>query len=260
VSSDALALAYADGAGVRELRDELGALAHEAGSPRWVAARAVANEDAVELEVHAGSPTPAPKVYSPRLLREVPSGAMLAVSFKDADGAVKIARALGLPLATLLPALRGEGVLYLVPGALIPVFVLEVDSPNPQAAARSLRAVAARIKTKTGNALPLQVLVRGKRVFLTNGLGVPSPTAGRLVNDQTFKDAAAAADVPSEVTWLAYADVQRLAPLIQALSQLLGQAPPSANATERLEQLGTLVAFGARSGSTARFELRLTIR
>jgi hypothetical protein len=256
-SGGALVRAYADGAALRLLPDKLAALARASGSPRWVATRAVASEDAVEVELHAGSPNPAPSVYRPRLLREVPSGALLAVSFKNVDRAVtRLAADLGLPL----PALRGEGVLYLAPAALIPVFVLEVESPNPQEAARSLRAVAARIKARTGNALPVQVLIRGNRVFLTNGAGVPSPSGSRLVDDQAFKDAAAAADVPSEVTWLAYADVQRLAPLIQALSPLLGQAPPSASKTKKLERLGTLVAFGARSGPTARLELRLTIR
>jgi hypothetical protein len=274
VSGEALALAYADDAALRALAPELAALAHASGSPRWVAARAAAAEDAVELELHAGSPTPAPTVYRPRLLREVPSGAILALTFKDADRTVKrlaaepalrdsvreVERFLGLTLADLTPALRGEGVFYLVPGALLPIFVLEVESPNPQAAARSLRRVAARIRAKTGNALPLHVGTRGKRVFLTNGLSPSPSTGGLLVEDEPFKDALAATDVPTEVTWLAYADIERLAPLVQAVSQLLGQAPPSASATERLERLGTLVAYGARSGSTSRLVARLTIR
>ena len=273
VTGDALALVYADGAGLRELPAKLAALVRVSGSPRWVAARAAADKGAVQVEVQAGSPSPAPAVYRPRLLREVPSGAILAISFKDTDRALKrlaaepalraslrgVERSLGLALTDLTPALRGEGVFYVLPGALLPIFVLEVESPTPQAAARALRLVAARIKAKTGNALPVQVLTRGNRVFLTDGMAPPSSTGALLVDDQGFKDASAAADVPAEVSWLAYADLRRLTPLVQALSQL-GRAPPSATETQRLERLGTLVAFGARSSSTSRIELRLTTR
>jgi Protein of unknown function (DUF3352) len=273
VSGDALALAYADGAGLQQLPAKLAALVRASGSPSWVAARAAADKEAVQVEVQAGSPSPAPAVYRPRLLREVPSGAILALSFKNTDRALKrlaaepaleasireVERSLGLTLASLMPGLRGEGVFYVLPGALLPIFVLEVESPSPQAAARALRLVAARIKAKTGNALPVQVLTRGNRVFLTDGMAPPSSTGALLVDDQGFKDALAAADVPAEVSWLAYADLQRLTPLVQALSQLLGRTPPSATETQSLERLDTLVAFGAQSGQTSRVVLRLTI-
>jgi len=274
VSGAAIALAYADEAGLQHLPTKLSALVGASGSPSWVAARAAADKEAVRVEVHAGSPSPAPAVYRPRLLREVPSGAILAISFKDADRALKrlaaeptlqasireLERSLGLTLADLMPGLRGEGVFYVLPGALLPIFVLEVESPSPQAAARALRRVAARIKAKTGNALPVQVLTRGNRVSLTDGLAPSSSSGGLLVEDQAFKDALAAANVPDAVSWLAYADLQRLTPLVQALSQLLGSAPPSATKTQKLEQLGTLVAFGARSGPTSRLQVRLTIQ
>ncbi|HEX6663638.1 MAG TPA: hypothetical protein VF025_08180, partial [Gaiellaceae bacterium] len=87
-------------------------------------------------------------------------------------------------------------------------------------------------------------------------------TGARLVDDQPFKDALAAAEVPKEVTFLAYADVQRLAPVVQALAQLLGQGQGSASTSQLkgLDHIGTVVAFGARAGSTARVELRITGR
>jgi len=271
LGGDALATAYADGNALQKLPGRLRAIVRAGGSPRWVAARLAADGSAVRLQLHAGSPESAPAVYRPRLLGEVPSGALLAVSFKDAQlglrrlaslqGAVKgLERSLGLPLADLAPALRGEGVFYVVPGALLPTFVLEVESPNPQAAAQSLRRVAARIAARTGNALALHVTVRDKRIVVTNGVGAFPPAGARLVDDQPFKDALAAAGVPDEVTFLAYADVQRLAPIVQALSQLLGRGAPDQTATTKLDRLGTLVAFGARSGSSSRLELWLSVR
>jgi hypothetical protein len=273
-SGDALAMAYADGAGLARLPQDLGALVRAAGSPAWVAARLAGDDDAIRLELHADGLQPAPPLYRPRLLDEVPSGALLAVSFKDAHLFLErlagdpgfhrtlgeLHEYLGIGLAELTPALPGEGVLYLMPGVLLPTVVLELDSPSPEIAARTLEEVAGRVREKTGSVLSLKVVARGNRVFLTNASAPPSLTGGRLVDDQAFKDALAAADAPDEVTWLAYADIHRLVPIVQALSQLLGGAPDRQTDSRRLDRLGTLVAFGARSGSLTRVELRLTSR
>ena len=59
---------------------------------------------------------------------------------------------------------------------------------------------------------------------------------------------------------MAYADIQRLAPILQALASLTGSGQSKRSTTLKLEKFGTLVAFGARSGSTSRLEARLTIR
>jgi hypothetical protein len=262
LDSGALATAYADGQGLQQLPGKLGALVRVGGSPRWVAARLGADDgNALRLQVQAEAVDPAPAVFRPRLLRDVPSGALLAVSFRDAHLLLKRLAAESLlpeELRDLAPALRGEGVLYVTQGVLLPTLVLEIESPNPAVATRSLRRVAARLTAQAGNLLTLHVLTRGNRVFLTNALGPPSVTGGRLVDDQPFKDALAAADAPEEVTWLVYADIHRLVPIVQALSQLLGGSGPAA--ASYLERLGTLVAFGARSGSRTRLELRLTGR
>ena len=108
--------------------------------------------------------------------------------------------------------------------------------------------------------LPLHVEQHGNKVLLTNAAAGASPGSGSLVEDQPFKDALAAADAPAEVTWLAYADIQRLAPILQALASLTGKGQTKPSATLKLEKFGTLVAFGARSGSMSRLEARLTIR
>ena len=97
---------------------------------------------------------------------------------------------------------------------------------------------------------------KGEKVLLTtapSNLG----SSGSLLDDQPFKDALAAADVPDDVTWLAYADVPRLSPLIQAFSALLGSGQQAPN-LKLLDKLGTLVAYGARTGSTSRLVVRLT--
>jgi hypothetical protein len=179
-------------------------------------------------------------------------------SLRDALGGLE--KILGVSAAQLPATLRGEGVFYVAQSAVVPTLVLELSSPNPAGAARAFRSVAARLRATAGNVLTLSVFRQGSRVFLTNAAAAPTVGANRLVDDQPFKDALAAADAPADVTWLAYADLHRLLPLVQALSQLQGGAAPRQEETKRLEHLGTLVAFGARSGSTSRLELRLESR
>jgi hypothetical protein len=196
------------------------------------------------------------------LLRDVPSGAILAVSFKDVNQLIAriqaepALRAALPPYISGLSSLGGEGVLYLAQGTLLPVVTLEVQPADPVAAAASLRALAA----KAAKVLPLRVEHRGNKVVLTNAAAGVSPGGGSLVDDQPFKDALAAAAVPDQVTWLAYADIQRLAPILQALAALTGNGQSKPSTTLKLEKFGTLVAFGAQSGSASRLEVRLTIR
>jgi hypothetical protein len=261
VGGAAFATAYASGSGAEQLPAKLRALVRVAGSPRWVAARITADKSALHLEARAaGAATPA--AYKPALLGDVPSGAILAVSFKDVNQllariqAEPTLRASLPPFLNGLSSLGGEGVLYLLPGTLLPVVTLELQPRDPAAAMNSLRALAA----KAAKVLPLRVERHGSYVLLTNAAAGASPGSGSLIEDQPFKDALAAADVPAEVTWLAYADIQRLAPILQALASLTGKGQAKPSSTLKLEKFGTLVAFGARSGSTSRLEVRLTVR
>jgi hypothetical protein len=261
VGDSSFATAYTSGSGVEQLPAKLRALVRVAGSPRWVAAGITVDKNALHVDARAAGAS-SPAAYRPALLNDVPSSAILAVSFKDVNQLLARIRAeptLSAALPRFLNGLRslgGEGVLYLLPGTLLPVVTLEVQSRDPAAAAKSLRALAAR----AAKLLPLHVERRGNKVLLTNAAAGGNPGSGSLVDDQPFKDALAAADAPDEVTWLAYADIQRLAPILQALAVLTGNGQSKPSTTPKLEKFGTLVAFGARSGSTSRVEVRLTTR
>ena len=264
VEGDALATVYADGTRLDDVPGELGALFRISGARSWVGARVVAEDNAARVSVRTEAAAP---VYRPRLLRDVPSGALLAVTFKSAGQLVERIQAepslsdvlaeYRRLLSDLAPAVQGEGVFYFVPGVLIPTLVLEVEQTSDPAVASSLQRVADRVATETGNVLQLHVFTGADRIFLTNSaVGPPPQPNARLVDDRPFKDALAAADAPDEVTWLAYADLQRFVPIAQALAQLLGGDPPSAESKRRLDRLGTLVAYGAAD----RLELRITGR
>jgi hypothetical protein len=181
------------------------------------------------------------------LLRDAPSGAIAAVSFKDLDGPLGKLPALQKYIpASLLPALRGEGVVYLAPATIVPTFVYEVQSPDPSAAEQALKTTATTLEQRLNGALKLRVARYGSRVVLTNAPANAPSSGGSLVDDQTFKDALAAAGAPAEVTFLAYADVQRLTPFLQ----LLGLH------TKRLDRIGTAVVYGTPSRVVIRAELK----
>jgi hypothetical protein len=149
-------------------------------------------------------------------------------------------------------------VFYVAEGVLLPTIVLEVESPQPAATARTFRTVAAHLNAQTKNVLKVNVIRQGNRVYLTNAATVPIASGGSLVDDKSFKDALAAAGAQQTVTWLAYADLHRLVPIAQVLARLLGDSQPSQEETQRLDRLGTIVAYGARSGPDARATVRLT--
>jgi hypothetical protein len=261
-----------DGTRLGSASDKTASVTQLLGSPRWLTAQVTSQGDAVRLDARAGTPKQARAAYRPQLLRDVPSGALLAVSFKDANVALtrlvgkssfrdalgELKEYAGVSAAQLAPALRGEGVYYVTQSALLPTLVLEVNSPNPAATARVFRTAAANLSAKARNMVQLKVFQKGSRVYLTNAAAVQSAVGGSLVDDKAFKDALAAAGTPTAVNWLAYADVNRLAPIVQVLSQLLGGSESSRQQGQKLDRLGTLVAYGARAGADSRVTVRIT--
>ena len=248
LDGDALAFAYANGSVVQKLQADLRSLI---GTPSWLAARLVAGKSDLRLDVRADGGK-APPVYKPALLRDAPSGSALAVSFKNVNDLRALLPTSFLPV---VKGISGEGVLFVSPASLLPVVTLEVQPKDPAAAAKSLRTVA----NGAGKNLGLHVRRKGAQVLLTNATGyAPGPS---LVDDKQFKDAVAAADVPKDVTWLAYTDMPRLAPLIQAFSALAEnskQRKPKKSEVQ-LDKLGTLVAYVARTGSGSQLVVRTTV-
>jgi hypothetical protein len=246
LDKNALATAYAQGPALKQLGGTAAQLLDVAGSPKWIAAQLVPEHNAARLELRTSAPTGL-ATYHPTLLRDAPSGAIAAVSFKDLDGPLAKLPALQKYVpASMLPALRGEGVVYLAPGTLLPTFVFEVQSPDPDAAEQALKATATTLQQRLKGALTLRVARYGSRVVLTNAPAGTQSSGGALVEDQPYKDAVAAAGVPADVTFLAYADVVRLKPFLQLLMVH----------TNRLDRIGTAVAYGTPSRVVIRAELK----
>lgn len=275
LGTDALARLYADGPAVAKLSPELGALGRVAGNPAWAAAALASEEDAVRVRTASARTNATPAAYAPRLLKEVPSGASLAVSFRGAGNLLsrlaaqpqfaplvqQLREYLGVGAGQLAPLLRGEGVLYVGPAGLIPSLALELETSQPANAAAVMRRVAQRLSAKGGGLLMLTVSTRPGRVVLASSPQAAAALGGsgpKLVSDRGFKDALAAADVPAKVTGLAYADAQELLPLVQAVAAALGK-PLSQDTASSLGSIRTAVAFGTAGPTAAGSDLWLQL-
>jgi hypothetical protein len=273
LGDDALARVFADGDALARLSPKLGALARVAGNPAWAAAAFTAEDDAIRVRIAAERTPATPAAYTPRLLREVPSGASLAVSFRGLGGllsriaaepslaplAKKLSEYLGVGAPELAGLLRGEGALYARAAGVFPALALELESRDPATAAKVLRKLVARASTKTGSFLTLSVTTRPGRVVLATSpqaaaaLGARGP---KLVDDQAFKEARSNADVPGKVTALAYANVPELLPLVQVAAAALG-SPLPADKLADLQRVRTVVAYGATDATAVTFDTRV---
>jgi hypothetical protein len=275
LGADAVARLYADGPAVAKLSPELGALGRVAGNPAWAAAALASEDNAVRVRSATARTSATPAGYAPRLLKEVPSGASLAVSFRGAGDLLsrlaaqpqlaplvqELREYLGLGAGQMASLLRGEGVLYVGPAGLIPSLALELETSQPAKAAAVMRRVAQRLSAKGGGLLMLTVSTRPGRVVLASSPQAAAALGGsgpKLVSDRGFKDALAAADVPAKVTGLAYADVQELLPLVQAAAAALGK-PLSQDTASSLGRIRTAVAFGTAGPTAAGSDLWLQL-
>src|SRR5689334_16102349 len=83
VGDSGFATAFVAGSAVQQLPAKLQSLVRVAGSPQWLAARVDAGNHELRLRARVAGATGAPAAYKPALLQDVPSGAILAVSFKN---------------------------------------------------------------------------------------------------------------------------------------------------------------------------------
>jgi Protein of unknown function (DUF3352) len=259
VSGDALARAYVSGKALADQPKAL-RLAKLTSQADWFAARVAADGDALRLEIarHPQAANLASK--RPALLGDVPSGASLAVAFHGGSDllAQLPATKLGsqLPLKQLAPLLTGDGVLYVRSSGLLPLFALEVAPKDPQAALAAARTVIQSLGGKLG-LVPLSAQLVGGKVVLSDGPAAAAAlrSGPKLVDDSTFKDAISSAGAPAQTTYLAYADVTELAPVIQLLAQALGSQAADQNLGDNLEHVGTVVAWGSKESGLTRLHL-----
>jgi hypothetical protein len=262
---DALSRVYVDPARAIELvrpgkeRDALSLLGLDAldFAGAWVKAK----EDAAELAVTArgegtdrlfGTGQP----YSSELLDKVPDDAFAFLSFQGdglrrqleairgnslfAKGLRELEREYGIELDEVLPLLAGEVAFYARPGLLMPEFTLLIATTNEV----GTRAAVERVLRRVPDEPRLSVRTLDGIVVVSTAHD-PADDLGesgdKLPDEDAFKDALEAAEVPEQYTGLAYVDLTKVAGLVAAFAD-------SAEVRRNLEPLRSLVAFGTKAG------------
>jgi hypothetical protein len=251
LAGDSFAHAYVSKRGLDALPPRLRTLL--GGGTAWAAAKLAAGSATLHVSAAvAGAAGPAP--YGAKLLRDVPSGAILAASFKNGDELVR--RLHADALLGLAPLLRGEGVLYVKPSALVPEIAVELAPRDPAAALRRARALLSGKATMLGP-LPLTAELSGKKLVIADTPAAVASLRGgeKLVDDGPFKEALHEAGVPERTAGLLYADVAQLAPLLQLVQQATGDKQLDPDLADTLGRIGPLVAWGSRTGSISKLDV-----
>jgi hypothetical protein len=229
----------------------------KAGAPDWIVADVRAETDAVRVDAVVQPRSAPPALTGSSLLGDVPSGAALAVSFRgNADLVSKLSAlklpakvAAKVPVKQLAPLLGGGGVVYARPNGLVPDVAVELAPKNPQTALATANSVLKGLAARLGPLRLTAQVSNGKLVIADSPAAASALRGGsKLVDDPAFKDALANAGVPTQRTFLAYADVAQLAPFVPVVVQAITGKAPDPKLTAALAHVGTAVAWAARSG------------
>ncbi len=192
----------------------------------------------------------------------------------------QLERALGVRVADILALLNGEIALYVRPGGAIPEISLVLGTSGQSSALATLDRLAARlaaftnakvtsgregghpVKTVDFTRFAVRYSGLGDRVLLTsglNGVGAYTGSGPKLPNAARFKEAKAAAGMPTSNTGFNYIDLQNSVALIESIAGLSGASLPQ-ETTQNLKPLRAFLAWGGRSGNAATFDAFLEIK
>ena len=285
--AEALAKGYASALGIRSITaGGLGAGAPGGTAPgalkgaRWASAALLAHDDGVEVEGYGATGGGGAAPYAATLTDDIPSGSVLALSFRNPGQALDqlgsagtfvlpaIEQALGVSVAELRAALSGEGVLYVRPGTLIPEVALITKPADEQRALATVNRLAQHLAPAGAQATPTTVsgvpmhklslgavgilygVVDGKLIVTNSATAVRFVHEGggeSLEDDKTFQEASDAVGLPDETSGWLYLDFKDGVPLVEALAELAGEELP-AELTENLRPLRSAILYASRDG------------
>jgi hypothetical protein len=241
----------------------------------------------------AEEPKIAPKVYSSKLIEDVPGDAIAFLTFRgdnsfarQAESSPNYRRALrefqelyGLRLDKLLTIFRGEVAFYVRPAIPFPQFTLLVSEANDRASLtvnELFKALASTEGAKpcphaTENGIPVRCVDFGEidlraavvdgKVVVTTG---PDPVAEvrssgtKLPDSEAYKDAVQAAGMPGETAGLLWIDLAKAVPMILGFADASDEPVPR-DVRGNLEPLKSLLVWGDADGRTSSFSAFLQI-
>lgn len=262
----------------------------------FITAALTAEDDGVRLAGAARAseePKTQARVYSSKLIEDVPGDAVAFLTFRGDDSFVRQAqssptyrralkqfrRMYGLQLDKLLAAFKGEVALYIRPATPFPQFTLLVSEASDQSAVdiellfkalygqgeakpcppTSEDGIAVRC-ADLGELSLRYALVDGTLVLTTG----PNPVAelrssdAKLSESEAYKNAVQAAEMPAETAGFLWIDVFPTLTMIVGLSDATdGPVPP--DLLVNLEPLKSVLVWGDADGRTSSFSAFLAI-
>jgi hypothetical protein len=240
----------------------------------------------------AEKPKTEPKVYSSKLIEDVPGDAIAFLTFRGDNSFVRQAqsspnyrRALrqfqqlnGVRLDKLLTIFRGEVALYVRPAILFPQFTLLVSEAKGasltvnqlfKALASTKGAKPCPLTTEHGipvrcvdfGEIDLRAAVVDGKVVVTTG---PNPVAEvrssgtKLPDSEAYKDAVKAAGMPDETAGLLWIDLAKAVPMILGFADASDEPVPP-DVRGNLEPLRSFLVWGDADGRTSSFSAFLQI-
>jgi hypothetical protein len=302
LSDKALVKVYANGRQIsdrfRQVFPQL-ASAGGASSIEWIAAELVAKDDGLSFDgsvkTHGKSKT---KPYEAKLLGEVPSGAILYVSFngngqlqsqlqKAFRSGTGLLSPEAIPFLKLLqrlgPLFAHENAIYVrAGGALIPEVTLIAQPDNTSQGVATIDKIVASFAKSFGLPLhprpttiagaPFKELslgnvslfygaLDGKVVITDAQRGVSDLKGGgsKLKDDSTFKDAKKVSGLPDQTSGFVYLDLKDAIPLLESLVQLGGVKEPP-EVSRNLRPLQSFTAWSTTDGDLRKFTVFLELK
>jgi hypothetical protein len=295
LSADALAKLYVSGPQVQQaLQKRAGAAAQ--GTFDWAAAEVVAEDNGVKLDgTFKGEPVKGlsqAAAYEPKLLANVPSGALLVLDFKggknlgtalDSAGAgagvPQLQGAIG-SVKSILPLFENETVVSVSPGTPFPTVILLAEPANPQQAVATLDNLVAQFGPLAGGVKAQATtigghsvkelnlgqividygVIDGKLVLASSRQAIANFGQGPSISDDaTFKDAQSVSGMPDKISTLMYVNLKDGVPLIESLAQLGGASVPP-DVSDNVRPLTSFVAYGTGDAGTGKFTAFLEIK
>src|SRR5207302_8952092 len=207
---------------------QLGAL--PVGQLQWLAVALSSQSDSVKVDGVAKTAQAAAENFTPTLLAKVPSSALAVLSFHGsaqltqqltqnpalAQAAGQLQQLLGISLSELADLIRGEGVLYVAPGAPFPEVSLVLEEAHPANALGTLNKLATRLagtlhrklttaipgtsvkKLDVGRAAIYYGVSGGTLVISDASSHIVGPVGTPITSDPTFTKAKSAAGLPDQ--------------------------------------------------------------
>jgi hypothetical protein len=292
LSGDALATVYVNGPQVEQALEGRAGTAAQ-GTFSWAVAELVAQDDGVKLDgTFKGEPLKGmqqPAAYEPKLLGNVPSGALVVLDFKGGSsldsldsagaGVPQLQGAMGF-IKQLLPIFKNETVVSVAPGTPFPAVTLIAEPSDPQQAVAGIDQLVAQFGALAGGATAQQTtigghsvkelslgqfavdygVIDGKLVVTSSRQAIANFGQGASINDDAaFKDAKSASGMPDKTSAIMFVNLKDGLPLIESLSQLSGTTIP-ADQSENLRPLTSFIAYGTGDSGTGKFTAFLEIK